>query len=400
MFLVLKFNNIMKKAILIITLLTAVVSTPAFGRSNSFSSHRSKTARTATASVKQHKADSIVEAVGRLRTQGKISADSVVGLALYHKPWSPEVAARCLEPVASAGNPRGVMELGVIYAFSPEFADRAADGVKLLESAAKSGYKDANAYLGFYYFGQKDYNKAKAYFDAAQPLKSGFANAALGSMYLEGNGVREDGAKARESYRQSSLEGYSRGMSLYASLLGTKNGGPIDYPDAFFWHYIAGDLGENYSRVMIFLPRVPEKSGGSEVHKDAQTALTWIEAAHSGMNFKNDPLYKDGFLPSLKEREKAAGQGDDWSRFYLGSMNYHGDYLNQNYSRAIQYYEPVAQNARLPRPLLALVNERLALMYAEGKGTKADTAKAARYAASAARYGSLPAYLIVEKIPQ
>ncbi|MDE7396580.1 MAG: sel1 repeat family protein, partial [Muribaculum sp.] len=247
---------------------------------------------------------------------------------------------------------------------------------------------------------KKDYDKARSYFDALHPMTQGIEYAALGSMYVEGKGVREDGAKARENYRQSALLGLPRGMALYASLLGTQNGGAIDYPDAFFWHYVAGELGDNYSRVMLYRPRVPEAPAAGEVGRDAQTALTWIEAVHSGKNMKNEPIYKEGFLKSLKSREQAAEQGDDWSRFYLGGMNYNGDFLNQNYARALYYYEPIAQNGKLPRPLLAMVHEHLAKMYREGKGTKADAAKAARHARIAAQYGSLPAYKIVENIAQ
>ncbi|MDE6512116.1 MAG: hypothetical protein K2L00_08530, partial [Muribaculaceae bacterium] len=61
-------------------------------------------------------------------------------------------------------------------------------------------------------------------------------------------------------------------------------------------------------------------------------------------------------------------------------------------------YEPIAHDAKLPRTVLALVNSRLAYMYKNGKGTKADAAKAARYAKAAAGYGSLGAYKMTEHI--
>ena len=112
----------------------------------------------------------------------------------------------------------------------------------------------------------------------------------------------------------------------------------------------------------------------------------------------NDPLYKDGFVPGLKTKEAAAEKGDDWARFYLGSMNFNGDYLNRNYAQALRYYEPIARNGNLPHTVLAYVNSRLAYMYKEGKGTKADAAKAAQYAKAAARYGSLGAYKMTEHL--
>lgn len=316
--------------------------------------------------------------------KGNVSPDSLVTLALGQKATNPALAEKYLREAADEGSPRGMAELGVLYVFTPQYSARKQEGLRLLESAAKGGYSAANDYLGLLYFQNKDYSKAKSYFDARGNDHEGFAYAALGSMYLEGNGVPESGAKARENYHQSALKGYPRGMSLYGNLLNTKNGGSINYPDAFFWYYVAGDLGENYSRVMLFRPRLPEAQATDEVGKDAQQAIAWIEKVHTGMKFSKQPLYKKGFIGGLKDREKAAEAGDDWSRFYLGSMNYNGDFLNQNYARAIYYYEPISANGKLPKTVLALVNERLADMYRAGKGVKADAAKAAHYSRLAA----------------
>lgn len=361
-------------------------------------SFRKTTTKKSAINVSETKAESDFESVSRLYSTGKIFADSIVRIGLYHKVADPSLAERYLKLAAKDGNPHATMELGVLYVFSPEFFKSNKEGIKLLEEAVKNGCQEANDYLGFYYFQQKDYDKAKKYFDANTQSHYGFANAALGSMYLEGYGVAENGTKARENYRQSAIKGYPRGMSLYANLLGTENGGSLNYPDAFFWHYIAGDLGENYSRVMLYRPMLPEEPANNEVSKDAQAALQWIEMVHSGKSLKNEPIYKDGFLPGLKECEKAAENGDDWSRYYLGSMNYNGDFLNRNYARAIYYYEPISKNAKLPKALLAVVNERLAEMYRDGKGVKKDDTKAAHYNSLAAVYGSLPSYKIIEQV--
>lgn len=352
-----------------------------------------------SATNKANRSDSIYASVRQLYTEGKVSADSVVNLALYHKGWSPELTERCLKLVTDH-NSRGMMELGVLYAFSPEYARHATEGVKLLQHAANAGNNEANCYLGFYYFTHKDYKKAKACFDACQPMKDGFGYAALGSMYTTGNGVPEDLTKARENYHQSALKGYPRGMALYGFNLRAGAAGPINYPDSFFWLYISGDLGDDAARTTLFLPRRGENRGESETAMKAQEALQWIELAQSGKKIQNQPIYKEGFLPGLKNREKSAERGDDWSRFYLGSMNYNGDFLNQNYGQALRYYEAIAQNDRLPHNVLAVVHARLAEMYRDGKGIKADHAKAEYHLRKAAGYGSLTSYIIVENIAE
>lgn len=265
-------------------------------------------------------------------------------------------------PAADTSNQKEQIEEAIQYTFTPSSASQVKEGVSLLENAAKGGNEVADDYLGFYYFQQKDYDTAKNYFDARHSDHEGFAYTALGSMYLQGKGVNEDGKKARENFHNGALKGYSRGMTLYANLLGTKNGGAYDYPNAFFWHYIAGELGENLSRVTIFRPMLPQAPAADKEGQDAQLALEWIEKVHSGMKLQEQVIYKDGFLKGLKEKERAAEAGDDWARFYLGSMNYHGDFLNQNYPQAIRYYKQISKNGKLPESVLTIVNTRLAEM--------------------------------------
>lgn len=352
-----------------------------------------------TSSVKNDNSASVYNSVSKEYASGHISADSVVSIAMYHKTGNVALAERCLKLVADK-SPRAEMELGALYAFTPEFSKHVSEGLKLLQKAAASGQNGANCYLGLYYFNHKDYKQAKAYFDACRPMDYGIGYTALGSMYTSGMGVPEDLPKAREYYHKAALKGYPRGMALYGFNLRASAGGAIDLPDSFFWLYMAGDLGDDAARTALYLPSRNEYRGDSETAKDALTALQYIALAQSGKKIQNEPIYKDGFLPSLKAREKAAEQGDDWARFYLGSMNYNGEFLNQNYAQALRYYEPIAKNGKLPKTVLAVVNDRLARMYREGKGTKANSAKAAQYAAAAAKYGSLPAYKIVEGISE
>lgn len=346
-----------------------------------------------TAIVKHDNAESVYKSVMAQYTSGHISADSVVNIAMYHKIGNTALAERCLKLVADK-DARAEMELGAVYAFSPEFSKHASEGVELLQKAARAGQNGANCYLGLYYFNHKDYKRAKEYFDACRPMDYGVGYTALGSMYAAGTGVSEDQHKARENYRQAALKGYPRGMALYGFNLRASAGGAINLPDSFFWLYLAGDLGDDAARATLSLPLLGEKRGDSQTERDAVTALQLIQMAQAG-KIQNQPIYKDGFLRGLQAREKAAEQGDDWSRFYLGSMNFNGDFLNQNYARALYYYEPIARNGKLPPAILALVHERLAKIYGEGKSTKADPTKAALHTRQAAHYGSPTAYRLL-----
>ena len=348
------------------------------------------TAAKAKTAAKVDNSQSIYADVSQQYTSGRISADSVVSIAMYHKAGNTALAERCLKLVSDR-SPRAEMELGAIYTFSPDYSRHASEGLRLLQKAAKAGQNGANCYLGLYYFNQKDYKKAKEYFDACHPMDYGVGYTALGNMYTGGMGLAENLPKAREYYRQAALKGYPRGMALYGFNLRANAGGDIDLPDSFFWLYIAGDLGDDAARATLSMPLLGEKRGDGEVGRDAATALQLIQMAQSG-KIQNQPIYKDGFLRGLSDREKAAERGDDWSRYYLGSMNYNGDFLNQNYARALYYYEPIAINGELPPAVLAVVHERLAKIYSEGKSTKANPEKASYHLQQAARYGNPTAY--------
>lgn len=394
----------MKKTLILLSILFAAMSAHADIKEslmtllrNHAKTHQTTPKRSEPYRLSQQKQDSIVRSITSLYSGGKISTDSVVSLAIYHKTVSPEVAERCLKSI-STDNTRGMTELGALYALTPQFSNKAGEGVRLLQAAANAGNKNADAYLGLYYYNHRDFKKAKTYFDRCQPMTFGFGNTALGAMYLEGKGVKTDIPKAREYFHQAALQGYARGTSLYGHNLRASGGGPINYPEAFFWLYIAGDLGDDTARATLGRPLNGESFGEGEEAEDGELALYWISTVNNMQDMKNEPVYKDGFLPGLKTKEAAAQNGDDWARFYLGSMNFNGDFLNQNYAQALKYYEPVATNGKLPKTVLAMVNSRLAYMYKNGKGTKADSAKAARYAKAAAQNGSIGGYKMAENL--
>ena len=134
----------MKRISLYFCLLLAAIAVPAGARGLSLNPRNNRVAR--SAAVKENKTDSIYESVSQQYANGKLSADSVISLALYHKVCSPKLTERCLKLVGD--NPRGAMELGVLYAFSPEFARRASEGVKLLQAAAKGGLNGSELLSG------------------------------------------------------------------------------------------------------------------------------------------------------------------------------------------------------------------------------------------------------------
>lgn len=394
----------MKKSVSLFLMVMAF-ATPVFAGESAWQLFKGKnvskkTETIAKTKIPDAKANKIFESVRQKYSQGKISADSVVNLALYHKVWSPEAAEQCLRLVSDA-NTRAKTELGLLYTHYKTaylFPGKATGGESLLKAAAEAGNNDAYDYLGVYYHLNKDYKKARQCFEAGGHKNNGMALCIIGGMYEDGTGYKKSAKQACDYYRQSALTGDANGATKYAYSLQRPWFGDVSLPDAFFWFYVAGDMGNDAARSNLWLPLKGERYGDDLHTLLAQKSLAMVEKGHEGQSFSGEPLYKEGFLQGIKDREKAAEGGDDWSRFYLGSMNYNDDFLNRNYERAVSYYESIAKNGALPAPLLAVVYERLGDMYRNGKGTKADVAKADKYTHMAARLGSLNAYKTVEGI--
>ena len=352
----------------------------------------------------QQKADALYESVRKAYAQGSLTPDAVVDKALYHKVWSPQLAAKCLSLVADKSD-RAKAELGFLYAYSRTaymFPGKEAEGVSLLQSAASSGSRDASDYLGIYYASKDDYAKALKAFNAAGSDHLPLALTMLGGMYADGHGVKKDRTKALDFYRRAAQSGNASGAQKYGAALQKQWYGKVNMPDAFVWTYIAGDLGSDFARTNLQLPLRGERFGD-----DKQTAFMLNSFALTnswndkyGNNIAATPIYKEGFKQGLAARDEAAEKGDPWSLFYLGSMSYNDEFLNRNYELVRKCYEYlIDHDTSLPAPAMALVYERMADMYRHGHGVTANASKADKYERKAADLGSLAAYKIVEKIP-
>ena len=396
----------MKRAIQIISILTLAMSITAAAGGKQSSQRRYITPEEVHVTISpaaQQKANALYESVRKAYTQGKLSADGVVDKALYHKVWSPELAARCLQLVSDK-NTRAKSELGYLYTNHKTaymFPDKQTEGLRLMEAAANAGDRKANDYLGIYYNNKKDYAKAWKYFNAAGPDNIPFALTVMGEMYDKGQGVKKDRSKAREYYRRAALLCDASGAAKYGSALQRQWYGDVNMPDAFFWTYLAGEFGNDIARSNLQLPLRGERFGDDKNTAFVLNSLTLADGFNSqvGHPLEEEPIYKDGYRVGVLSRGVAAEKGDEWSLFYLGSMSYNDEFLNHSGDFIRQCYEPLISSGKLPKPAMALVYERMADLYRKGDGVKANAAKASEYARKAADYGSLAAYKIVENIP-
>ncbi|MBD5281055.1 MAG: sel1 repeat family protein [Bacteroides sp.] len=396
------------KIILLISILSLAFSAQAFGigkKSSKKGYIKPEDVHVTISPAAQQKAENLYESVRKDYSQGKITADQVVEKAMYHNTWSPELAARCLQLVADK-NARAMAELGHMYTYFQTaymFPNKESEGLRLMETAANAGDKKAADYLGIYYNSKKKYDKAWKYFQSAGSNHIPAALTVMGEMYDGGKGVKKDRTKALEYYRQAALAGDLNGTNKYGASLQRQWYGKVNMPDAFFWTYISGELGNDFSRSNLKLP-IRGQRFGDDVHTAfMRNSLTLADSFNDqyGHALQQEPIYIEGYKVGLSPRKQLAEKGDAWSLFYLGSMSYNNEFLKRSDEFVQKCYQPIVDyNLALPQDALAVVYERLSDIYRNSNEIKKDASKADSYARKAADLGSVAAYKIVEKIPE
>jgi len=210
---------------------------------------------------------------------------------------------------------------------------------------------------------------------------------ALGWMYLKGDGVEEDKAKARRLWEKAAEKGLPEAMFnlglMYAKGVGVKE----DKAKAREWWEKAAEKG--LPEAMFSLGVMYYTGGGVEV--DKAKAWEWLEkAAEKGLPeamFNLGLMYDEGDGVRVNKQEarrwleKAAEKGLPEAMLNLGLMYAKGDGVDVDKAKARRWWKKAAEKG-LPKAMLSL-----GLMYAEGDGVKEDKAKACRWWKKAAVSG-------------
>lgn len=135
-------------------------------------------------------------------------------------------------------------EIGIIY-FNAGDIDTA---IEFYKKAISFGDERALGNLGVLYYKQKDYINAKKYFELACKSKNNSIKAercfALGIIYENGSGVRQDFKKAIEYYKKSCEAGDSKGCNNLGALYYKGQGVRQNQSTAKEYFGKACDLGE------------------------------------------------------------------------------------------------------------------------------------------------------------
>lgn len=240
--------------------------------------------------------------------------------------------------------------------------------------ALELGMTEANFYLGVlcdeYNIPEKDYEKAKAYYEAAGDDSR--AQIALGILYNGGKGVEQDEEKAQELF-DAAIEQGDMGGYLGNAYIAYGKG---DYTAAF----------ENLSKVLegteqIFVAQAMSDIGtlyyyGQGVEQNYAQAIEWhIKAADLGnVSAMNELGYTYGigegveadYTQALEWLKKAADLGNANAMNNLGDMYFYGKGVEQDYTQALEWFEKAADLGE------ANAMSWLGYLYENGLGVEQD----------------------------
>jgi uncharacterized protein len=259
-------------------------------------------------------------------------------------------------------------------------AGRYEEALVWQQKAVDAGYVNAAVYLGQMYLdGQavpQDFARAKELFELAAAQGDSAAFTALAWIYRAGVGVPQDYARALSFYREGAALGNDWAMTNIAEFYKEGLGLAADPSQAERWYTAAAKSGELTAQTR--LARMYQVGDG--VEKDFALARFWFEAAASrgvpnaltrlGLMYEEGQGTEKDLDSAVRLYTRAARDGDMEARFRLGKV-----YA----SKAPLYDDPVRAAGLLTAAADAEVfgaNRELGKLYEQGRGVDRDLARA------------------------
>ena len=275
-----------------------------------------------------------------------------------------------------------------LYGLDGQTVDYAA-AYENFEQALEKGKTEANFYLGalydWYSYPEQDLEKARAYYEAAGD--NPYAQISLGFLYLYGQGVEADSAKAQELVDAVIAAGNAKGYYLKASLAYNEK----DYATAFDYYQKVSEGQEPLYIASAMHHMAYMYENGLGVEQDYTKAMEWYnkEAELGNSSAMNNIgwLYENGlgveqdYAKAMEWYEKAAELGNIDGTYNIGLLYYKGEGVEQDYAKAMEWWEKAAELGDAH----AMYN--IGWLYESGLGVEQDSAKAKEWYDKAAEAG-------------
>jgi uncharacterized protein len=349
---------------------------------------------------------------------------AMVGLGLLYEngqgvPQDYVKAREWFEKAAAKDNAYAMVNLGVIFENGKGVPQDYAKAHELYEKAAAQGAclsaqeefarlrgtaadycrppsEGAMNNLGVQYVNGRgvtqDYAKAREWFEKAAAKDDALGMTNLGALYQNGYGVPQDYAKAREFFDKAAAKGNANAMVGLGMLYENGRGVAQDYAKAREWYERAADKDSAVAMFHLGL-----------VTRDYAKAGEWYERAAA----KDNPdamvnlgvLYEDGqgvpqdYAKAYEWYERAAAKEHAGGMTNLGALYQDGHGVPQDYAKAREWFEKAAAKDE------ALAMTNLGLLYAKGQGVPQDYVKASEWFEKAAARGDARAKTALEQLP-
>jgi len=225
--------------------------------------------------------------------------------------------------------------------------DISAEDLLTIQTKAAQGDAEGQNRLGLLYVqGQgvpQDYAKARHWWEKAAAQGNAKAQCNLGLLYVQGLGVPQDYAKARHWWEQAAAQGHPVAEYSLGLIYAKGHGVPQDYAKARHWWEKAAAQG--YAQAQYNLGVMYDKGDG--VPQDYAKAGQWWEQAaaqgHADAQFNLGLLYAKGmgvpqdYAKAGQWFEKAAAQGDAVAQGRLGAMYFKGEGVPKDFVRAYMW---------------------------------------------------------------
>ena len=223
-------------------------------------------------------------------------------------------------------------------------------------------------------YSRGDYSQAIKLFKPLAGKGSDVAQYNLGSMYAQGDGVRQDYQTALHWYRLAAMHGNEAAQFSLGCMYASGQGVTRDYQEAVQWYRLAsaqGSPGAQFNLGWMY-------DHGQGVTRDYQEAVQWYRlAAVQGLAIAQTQLgvrYSAGwgvakdYQAALKWFRLAAAQRDPGGQFHLGWMYDSGQGVDQDYHEAVHWYHLSAAQGYGPamtvleRPNMVSAAKKIAAM--------------------------------------
>ena len=258
------------------------------------------------------------------------------------------------------------------------------------ELSAQLNNSTALLYLGdFYYFGlgvDKNFAIAKKYYEDSFRLNNQFAAINLGNLYLHGKGVKKDFNEAKKYFEISAKQNNSVAFLKLGDLYYYGDGVKQSYTKAFEYYKLSAE--HRNQRAILRLADMYYFGDGVEqdYSKSIEYYTLLAKENNSEAIYQLGNMYYEGkgfeknCSKAMEYYELAARRKNSNAYLKLGDIYYFGNYVKQDYLKSKYYYELAAQFEN-PK---AFTN--LGYLYFDGNGVKKDLLKAQEYFELAASF--------------